>query len=247
LRHRFVVVRLARLLLFSRLESTYSLQSREGEKMRRAIIIGGILALAAAGMTSAGVLGSDHDLKGNLTTSQQVCVFCHTPHQATGVTTDPLWNHVETTNATYGTYTSGTFDATESIAEIGGTGSTSLLCMSCHDGTVGLGELYNNPNIATGEETPASPTTPISGSALLGTDLTNDHPVNFDYKNSDAGDDEIEPLANVPAGWLDANDFVQCSSCHDPHAGGTDSGDVNVDFMNASLQDSALCTNCHIK
>src|SRR5512134_3498758 len=70
----------------------------------------------------------------------QVCAFCHTPHGArTDVT--PLWNRQDS-GATYTTYTSTSYDAQNITAEFQATpAGSSKLCLSCHDGTIALGQV----------------------------------------------------------------------------------------------------------
>lgn len=87
----------------------------------------------------------------------QICYYCHTPHPDfnntdPAVTTgpngqDPLWNHYLSSKASYGVYSSPSFDAFGTdIADVGGAvaGSAAVtnLCLSCHDGTVGVNTLY---------------------------------------------------------------------------------------------------------
>jgi hypothetical protein len=64
------------------------------------------------------------------------CTFCHAPHSGLGAVS-PLWNQKLSTQ-TYTPYTSTTY------IEQGNTqptlGITSSLCLSCHDGTVGVGQ-----------------------------------------------------------------------------------------------------------
>lgn len=140
----------------------------------------------------------------------QVCVFCHTPHAATtqdqGGTalTSPLWNRKVPAGSTYTRYTSSSLDA-QSIADALGTqpGGSSKLCLSCHDGTLAIG----NVNVLNGKTTASDPTTPISmtGTAVgggmpdaakttgftrhLGTDLGNDHPISVTYNATLVKDD----------------------------------------------------------
>ncbi len=118
----------------------------------------------------------------------------------------------------------------------GGTG-VSNLCLSCHDGSIALSSLVNNPPTGDPGIGVMAP-----GPALLGTDLSNDHPVNIIY--DEAVDTELHPRLNVLA-TLDlfgpgANE-LQCASCHDPH------DDTNQPFLVISNASSALCTTCHIK
>ena len=115
-----------------------------------ALAIVGLFAVPA----HAQVLGSKHDLRavggGTLigTGLQQVCVTCHTPHQAaTANAQDPLWNHTVSSAGLYGVYLSTTLQAVPTSFGGGGTPGTlnaSQLCMSCHDGTVGVLNMYTH-------------------------------------------------------------------------------------------------------
>ncbi len=186
------------------------------------------------------------------TTEDQICVFCHTPHQPNGLTITPLWNHMTNAPGTYGVYTSPTMETTD-IADIGGGAmNTSLLCMTCHDGTVGVNSLFNES--ANGIPTMGA-TTELDGSgrivspANLGTGATallNDHPVNFTYQ--DSYDSELAkgalglfvPSANV-SNFLIAGK-VQCASCHDAH------DNTFVSFLRADPAGvNGLCLQCHDK
>ena len=219
-------------------------------KAKLSVWTGVVLALALTTLAppteAQTVVGSPHDMKAALGTTQRVCVFCHTPHQPAAVTTNPLWNHTLSTNANYGVYTSTTFNAGGTIVDIGGGSTVSNLCMSCHDNTVGVGSLYNDPNLAAGgEETPtnaAALINTISASANMGTDLTNDHPVNFTYdatlETNDGG--LADPTTNPVLGMLFGG-TVQCASCHDPH------DNTFGAFLVTSNVNSALCTACHLK
>ncbi|MCP4592946.1 MAG: cytochrome c3 family protein [bacterium] len=223
--------------------------------MKRIALIACLAIFVASLAGAQTVVGSKHDLSAALPVSQRVCVFCHTPHQPEGppqINYYPLWNHELSTVAAYGTYDSGTFDAgtggaaLNTIADIGGGTAVSNLCMSCHDDTVGVGTLYNDPNIAAGEETPTNAATLISaigtGSANMGTDLTNDHPVNFTYDNAlFLADTELVDPTNAAVAPLLIAGTVQCSSCHDVH------DPTFLPFLVASNANSALCLTCHVK
>ncbi len=222
--------------------------------MKRVVLIGLAVVLVGASMAAAQtIVGSKHDLSvsgpnafyEDNTPNGEVCVFCHTPHQPSGQTTDPLWNHELSAQASYGMYSSPTFNGGSTIADIGGGTGVSNLCMSCHDGTVGVGAMYNDPNylggVAPDNDAVAIPNT---SSAYLGIDLTNDHPVNFTYNDAlvtaDGGaglrDPDVAPVAPL----LFAS-TVQCASCHNPHDPQFGS------FLVMSNAQSTLCTTCHIK
>lgn len=203
----------------------------------------GFLALPAFGAT---VVGTPHDLKATLPAgNQQTCVFCHTPHQPNSplFAVTPLWNHTLSTISSYGVYTSPTMNAVMTGAEIGGGTTTSNLCLSCHDGTVGIGSMYNKPNnlAGTGEDTPTNAATLMTGNSMVGTNLTNDHPVNFNYDAAlVTADGGLVAVGSLPS-WALIGGKVQCSSCHDPH------NNTNGSFLPISNVNSAVCTSCHVK
>jgi hypothetical protein len=141
---------------------------------RQIALLSTMAALAFAGsVAQAGLTGSKHDFSAKTwnTTGQQICQPCHTPHGGMAtVTSAPLWNHTETTHA----FT--LYSSTVSSTYQGGTATitgVSKLCLSCHDGTVALDSFGG----ATG-------TTMLTGSTLVGFDLSNDHPVGFTYNTA---------------------------------------------------------------
>lgn len=71
----------------------------------------------------------------------EVCVYCHTPHGAAGITA-PLWNRTIKAT-TYKTYKDlGTSSLTQTVAQPGG---SSLTCLSCHDGQTAIDSVINMP------------------------------------------------------------------------------------------------------
>jgi predicted CXXCH cytochrome family protein len=79
------------------------------------------------------------------------------------------------------------------------------------------------------------------GKAVLGTDLSDDHPVSFIYDSTLAGSGTQlkDPATLNGTVHLDSNHQVQCTSCHDPHS------DANGAFLVQNNYASALCLNCH--
>ncbi|MEI6487350.1 MAG: cytochrome c3 family protein [Bacteroidota bacterium] len=188
----------------------------------------------------------------NATTMQggQICQPCHTPHNADLTVTDaPLWNHQFTTAAyqmytgfDFGTLVSGVYTGYGVTAPDG----TSKLCLSCHDGSIALGA-YGGQNLGT----------PLTGGALLSTDLRNDHPISIPYDsavggglhtptyiynnfNSAAGSGYITSGRAVST-KLDGAGKVQCTSCHGAHS---NSRGYQLSMDNRG---SALCLACHKK
>ena len=76
----------------------------------------------------------------------QVCIFCHTPHNAQPA--KPLWNKAMP-NQAFKLYTSSrSLTPTARSASLPA-GSVSLLCLSCHDGKTAINVLHNASQIAT--------------------------------------------------------------------------------------------------
>jgi len=195
-------------------------------------------AIALAGTFGAPAMaqisGSPHDFSSMAWADGEICKPCHTPHNA--IPDMPrLWNH-ELTVATYQMH-SGTGTAEDNFD------TATRLCLSCHDGTVALDSF--------GGKTGSSF---MPGSASLGTDLTDDHPVGSDgmYPPDPKPSWWDGSFLATPAGvrlysWTDpssgtAYPTVGCRSCHDPHnRGGYDH------MLVKDNSGSALCLSCHIK
>lgn len=188
--------------------------------------------MVALGMVAAaswaGISGTPHDLSGRNWGTNQICIFCHAPHNSATVQIVPLWNH-GTTAATFTLYTSSTLNAVP-----GQPAGASKACLSCHDGTVAI-DTYGT---RTG-------TNMMSGSALLGTNLSNDHPVSFTYNaalaTSDGGLVTPASASQVVAGIPLYASSLECASCHNVH------DNANGDFLRVSNAASALCLKCHSK
>ena len=70
-----------------------------------------------------------------------VCIYCHTPHGASTVMGNaPLWNRTKPNTAF--TLYSATTTLNQEITE---PGSSSLMCLSCHDGITSLDSIINMP------------------------------------------------------------------------------------------------------
>ena len=95
----------------------------------------------AVGATTGTRTSNDGDVF--TTGTDEICVFCHTPHGAnTGTNLPPLWNKGTLSSTTYTVYTSGTMNGT---APSNMAGHMSLACLSCHDGTQAMDNMINQP------------------------------------------------------------------------------------------------------
>lgn len=198
-----------------------------------------VLVLATTGAAWAGVASTTHNLSvsgpGSLkaTTETQICIFCHAPHSAAPNT--PLWNRANP-GSTYVPYTSSTTKAITGQPTRG-----SLLCLSCHDGTIALGQVLNRGTPITMQA--GATTIPVGSASRLGTDLSGDHPISFAYTSSLAASrgELVDPSTLTGAVRLDSTGQMQCSSCHDAH------DNTNGKFLVMRNDASALCQTCHVK
>ncbi|WP_265946394.1 cytochrome c3 family protein [Dechloromonas sp. A34] len=141
-------------------------------------------------------------------TTDQICVFCHTPHAASSGKS-PLWNRATSAASTYTGYTSLSMDADGGAFQTDNTkgrpAGASLLCLSCHDGTIALGNL----NVLNGrtpviidmvggtadDKMPTGSGTTTGFTRVIGADLSNDHPISVTYNNALASaDKELRPM-----------------------------------------------------
>jgi len=197
------------------------------------------VGLFAAQMTMGQITGSAHDFSGDGWSGGEICIPCHTPHNAMVTPGAPLWNHALSATATYTLYTSPTLNAVPG-QPIATSSHNSKLCLACHDGTVAL---ENFGGVTTG-------TTLITGDANFGINLSNDHPIAFTYDaalaTADGGLWDPTTTASGLGGTISDKMLfagtLQCASCHDVHNAG------DIDFMLLkSNAGSALCLTCHNK
>lgn len=200
-----------------------------------------VLLTLAATLTFAqesSIRGSPHDFSTRGWGSDQICIFCHAPHNARQNAGAPLWAHAATTQTfrLYSRTASWSFTATTDQPE-----GISKLCLSCHDGTVAVDSF----GARAGANFIAARST-----RNLGIDLRDDHPIAFTYDaalvTADAagGSNQLvipasarEVVPGVPL----YDGKVECSTCHNAH------NNTNGAFLRQSNAGSALCLRCHIK
>jgi len=179
---------------------------------------------------SVSIVNTPHNLNnypGVNIPGNRVCLPCHTPHNALlAGEENVLWNHAET-QETFTMYSSSA----------GQPEGVSKLCLSCHDGVTAI-DSYGG---GTGSIV-------ITGSAALGTDLSDDHPIGIEYPSDPAGYNDpatFDPGINNGPGVhlveIDGTERVECTSCHEAHNNGLGN------FLVVPIQESYLCLQCHIK
>ncbi|MCC6908547.1 MAG: hypothetical protein IT430_11435 [Phycisphaerales bacterium] len=204
-----------------------------------------LLSLALAPAAPAQIIGSAHDFTSAGWAQSQSCLPCHTSHNAAaieinGYSAGRLWNHaLPAQNQVYTTY-EGDLTRDEALD------SYSLLCMGCHDGTVALDAFGDGVG-----------TQFISGDALVGTDLTAQHPVGASavwpnpepsylnprstWENQSFGGDRMGRLRLMVVQGAEQS-VVSCATCHEPHNRGGNDYLLRIDNTN-----SQMCLTCHSK
>lgn len=191
------------------------------------------------GQISGDVLGS-HNL--SLSGSSPIkgaldpCLYCHVPHSGVQNPNGALWSQTLSSQV-YKTYSSTTLHNTGQQPMLGGDSS---LCLSCHDGTVAVGQTQPyGPIQMSGNMYPAD---------KFGTDLQGSHPFSLKTPLVDAAD-LVQSLttSHTTADPLHAvtliNNDVECTSCHTPHAQMIDN--VSKNFLVRDSSSGQLCLSCH--
>jgi predicted CXXCH cytochrome family protein len=201
-------------------------------------ILGAGLLIALILPAAASVRDSLHNLSASgpgsvkANAANEICSFCHISHSNS--TDGALWARGRST-AAYTPYSSST-----AVAQPGQPTGTSVLCLSCHDGTIALGEVLNRGapiSMAGGNDRMPQ------GKGLQGTDLSDDHPISFEFSSSLATQNgELAlPGALNPRLRLDENGELQCTTCHDAHSS------PYPKLLHLSNIRSQLCIECHRK
>ena len=204
---------------------------------------------------------------------KRICIFCHAPHNTYRLSTAtggagpqasaafdylPLWNHMLQAVTVYTPYENGPgapqsgSHASQAILNGMTIGGTSLLCLSCHDGSVAV-NAYGNGD----QKSQSSGGLAISPAYQIGKDkyLGNHHPIGFNYDTVQLGDTEIRSADTAQltpttfvrdhlyAGSGGASANMECGTCHAVH----NKGNAGETLLWRSDQNSELCLTCHDK
>jgi predicted CXXCH cytochrome family protein len=181
-------------------------------------LVVGLFAGSMHRVVNGDIVGTSHDFSNSSWGGGEICKPCHTPHMA-NPDVGYLWAHT-LSDQTYTLYD----------GSVGLLDDSSVLCMSCHDGTVALNDYHpgGGPPLYIGEWFRIGE----------GGDLTTDHPVGDAAVYPVLGSDELHPAPVLPL----VDGMVSCATCHTPH--GRNGIDNLLRMDNAG---SALCLECHIK
>jgi predicted CXXCH cytochrome family protein len=216
--------------------------------VKRALMVLGLAAVSwcplSQGQTTPAPVQGDvlgmHDMtpgSGSSVTTQGGlgCTFCHAPHSGIGGIT-PLWNQTLSTQS-YTLYNSTTYKQQGTQPTLG---KSSSLCLSCHDGTVAVGQSAVYGKI------PTSGT--MNNMDVLGTNLSGSHPFSLVKPMKDSPDIAASLVAQgVTADPTKAvkliSGNVECTSCHNPHVQGIDK--VAQKFLVRDSSNGQMCVACH--
>ncbi len=207
--------------------------SRVHARLFIGVVVIGIVTLAPPAEAMTSIANTVHNLTptgpGTFRAPETtgLCVYCHTPHNASPQSA--LWNR-ELSGVIYQLYESTTLKA-----QVKQPTGSSRLCLSCHDGSLAMGNLRVPPK-------GGQPTLGVlTGKAVLGTNLSGDHPISFVYDGALTANrgELVDPLSLTKTTPLDRNGELQCNSCHDAHE------DRRPNFLRMDTRYGALCTTCH--
>lgn len=195
-----------------------------------------LFAATAAVVASETIENSKHDLsvqspnQVRAVDEEQICIYCHTPHFGAAGTDG--WNR-HSPSIYYRVYQSSTTDA-----RIDQPYNASRMCLSCHDGTMPLGQVLSRP---AADPIPMTSQTMPPGPWNLTTDLSNDHPISFRYDRalSNADPQIYDPQRISRRLPLGPRNEVDCRTCHDPH------NNEQGNFLRLPQKRGALCMTCH--
>ena len=201
----------------------------------------------------------------------RICIFCHAPHNTYRLSTTtggggaradaafdylPLWNHGLQEDTAYVMYEDGGGQPvyggakpTQAIKYGMTAGSTSLLCLSCHDGTVAPNAYGNSDGQLLKSVSGGGGVIVDSYDIGKGKYLGNHHPIGFNYDLVQGDDVNIEdadvarltPTA-VVRNYLSADGTMECGTCHSVH----NKGNSGEQLLWKTGESKQLCEACHL-
>jgi predicted CXXCH cytochrome family protein len=157
------------------------------------------------------------------------CIYCHAPHNALSVS--PLWNQTLSTNE-YILHPNSTSKPSSPTK----VGMASMQCLSCHDGSVGVGR------------TVAIGTLQMTGTlrSNMGSQLQGSHPFSMQPQLKDDStlvSALVASHATKDSTVLLVENNIECRTCHDVHNQYKDLRSPK--FLVRDNTEGALCFACH--
>lgn len=140
---------------------------------------------AGGSVTGDATMFGKHNLTPTGANTGEICAFCHTPQGSESSVATPQWNPSIPPLSTYRAF------STMGSATDEASGSISMACLSCHDGTQAPNIIINTPSNKLD--------VPDGEIVYTGRDLKNHHPVGMQYggggQNQYAPDIPLDPIA----------------------------------------------------
>lgn len=194
---------------------------------------------------------TDSDMRGRIRNYGEVCVYCHTPHEGpawVGQPRAPLVNR-QRPNPSYRMPQ----HSNQQMPQDPSPTDRSRICLSCHDGSVGLDVVTNRPNTYTGSapanhridecESCHSGGSPAGGIDWEGVwfnpDMRKQHPFSVVYDPSRRPGQFRAAVGGSVGGLPLINGKVECATCHEPHS------QRYRYFLRLPNVGNSLCLVCH--
>ena len=203
---------------------------------------------AAAKAPGLGISETSHDLKHQLGFENiDLCSWCHAPHGDFEQTNAPLWSQEGTERFTV--YSQGPDEQKDRLDEETAEalqyrpGPSSMLCLSCHDGSNASNKYgFISKNIGSTSIESFS----YSGDAPVA--RLKDHPIGFDYRKAERSMFDLRHSSETVVESFTIEDLlrqgrVECVTCHDVH----NTRNQGEKFLWTSDARSNFCFTCHLK
>ncbi len=195
---------------------------------------------------------TDPDMVGRIRDYGEVCTYCHAPHGGPSWGASPrapLWNR----NRPNASYRMPEHNA-QNMFQDPSPSDRARVCLSCHDGTIGLDNIVNRPNTYGGPG-PANQTidscegchsggNPDGGIDWDGVwfrdDMRKQHPVSVVYDPSRRPGEFQAGLGGSVGPLPLYNGKVECQTCHEPHS------QQFKFFLRISNVGNSMCLVCHV-
>ena len=149
-------------------------------------------------VTGDATMFGKHNLTPSGANTGEICAFCHTPQGSESKVATPQWNRSISPLSTYRAY------STMGSATDEASGSISMACLSCHDGTQAPNIVINSPENALN--------VPSDEVVYIGNDLKNHHPVGVQYGGGKQNQNAPEVPLDADAAYAQVEIFNRYTS-----------------------------------